>query len=197
MKQNNLNRQHWLEASFRALTKGGPSAIKAEAIARDIGVSKGSFYWHFKNVGALKSQMLAHWQEIATQAVIADLSQSPMSAADKLKTLTLLATRRTDANYGGPLVEAAIRDWARYDEAVGKSVKQVDIARIKFVETLFQHHGVTKTDCISFARIFYSSLIGLQALCYHDHQEPARELEKLLSILLTAQPGVKRTLNKT
>lgn len=67
-KRNSLTTDDWIRAGFRALTSGGPQAIKVEAIARRLHVSKGSFYWHFKDLSALQGAMLAHWLHSATHA---------------------------------------------------------------------------------------------------------------------------------
>lgn len=189
MTKDKLSVNDWLEAAFRALTKGGPSAIKAEAIARDLGVSKGSFYWHFANVPALKSNMLSHWQEIATASVIKTLDQITETPENKLRQLISLSTSGLDDAYGGPSVEAAIRDWLRYDKDVDNVVKQVDAARIEFVEKLFQLHGLSKKQSGSYARLLYSALIGVQVLSADNLVKPKVELPKLLTILLNQTEG--------
>ncbi len=184
MQQKKLNSQTWLQAAFRALTSGGPAAIKVEVIARDLNVSKGSFYWHFKNVPALKSQMLTHWKDTATQAVIKDLEKTAASPAEKLKNLIIAATSGRDDKYGGVLAEAAIRDWARYDPEVSATVKQIDSKRLDFLKVLFLEYGFNDENSISHARLIYASLIGLQALSHHDLANSNKELLNLLSILL-------------
>lgn len=71
MKNNTkLSKLAWIQAGFRALTQQGLSGVKAEILARELHVSKGSFYWHFKNIDALKVTMLEHWKEAATQGIV-------------------------------------------------------------------------------------------------------------------------------
>ncbi len=188
MQQQKLSVTDWLKASFRALTEGGPSAIKAETIAKGLGVSKGSFYWHFANVPALKSSMLSHWKEEATQAIISELNQASDDPRAKLEQLVLVSTSGRETPYGGPMVEAAIRDWARYDEPVGIIVERVDATRIEYVENLFHQYGFSKTLSKSYAKILYSSLIGLQILSVNKLVTPKKELPILLETLLTYQP---------
>lgn len=184
MQQEKLSVDDWIKAAFRALTKGGPSAIKAEAIARDLGVSKGSFYWHFANVPTLKTNMMSHWEKEATQAIISELDGASDEPQDKLKRLILISTSGLDTPYGGPMVEAAIRDWARYDSSVSSVVKKVDATRINYVEGLFQQNGLLKKQSKINARILYSSLIGLQILSANDLVNPRKDLSELLAILL-------------
>ncbi|HGG65918.1 MAG TPA: TetR/AcrR family transcriptional regulator, partial [Rhodobacteraceae bacterium] len=91
MKQR-LSPTDWIQAAFRALTAGGPQAIRAEAIARALKVSKGSFYWHFKDVHALKQAMLDHWQQVATQDVIDLVESGAANAKARLQLLVSVST---------------------------------------------------------------------------------------------------------
>jgi AcrR family transcriptional regulator len=187
MNQSSLNKQIWIEASFRALTAGGPFAVRVEAIARVLDVSKGSFYWHFKDVADLKNEMLMHWKTAATDAVIEDFQQSAGSAVEKLAALIAFATGDADVPYGGRLAEAAIRDWARYDKTVASTVKAVDVERLQYIEYLFQQGGMNAAKCRPNARIFYGSLIGLEALAHQGLAETKSDLTTLLAALLENQ----------
>lgn len=178
-----LNPRSWIQAAFRALSKGGPSAIRAETIARDLNVSKGSFYWHFKNVDDLKFQMLELWQDQATGSIIVDLEATGLSAVEKLKALIDRATSGGNVPYGGLLVEAAIRDWGRYDELVAQRVAKVDRTRLDYLEQLFSEYGIKASNVHSNAAIFYAALIGLEPLAYTGQADVRTELHNLLGIL--------------
>ena len=58
-----LTRPDWLLAGFQALAEAGPVALKAEPMARRLGTTKGSFYWHFADVPDFHRQMLSLWAE--------------------------------------------------------------------------------------------------------------------------------------
>lgn len=179
-----LTAQAWIEAAFRALTIGGPQAIRAEAIARDLKVSKGSFYWHFKNVAALKSAMLSHWHDAATRDVVADLIAGGGTAADKLKQLIDITTSDRHDPYGGVLAEAAIRDWARYNAGAAAVVKKVNKTRIGYLKQLFHEHGVSDADAPVFANIIYGGLIGMEYLAHQGLSDYRQDLQVLLDTLL-------------
>jgi len=179
-----LAAKDWLKGAFRALTTGGPAAIKAEAIARDLGVSKGSFYWHFEDVPSLKSEMLAHWEQTATESIIADLENTSGSAQTKLRRLMAMTTSGLDDAYGGPLAESAIRDWSRYDAAVSKAVKRVDAARIKYVEGLFRQSKLNGKQSKLYAALLYSTLVGSEILSEHKLTNPKVLMTELLELLL-------------
>ncbi len=182
----------WIKAAFRALTIGGPQAIKAEAIARDLKVSKGSFYWHFKDVADLKAKMLSHWQQVATLAVIAVVDERSDSAIDQLRLLVEMATDGKQVAYGGEKAEAAIRDWARYDSKVRAVLTEVDRQRMAYVEQLFTvYHGDeirSKRD----ATALYAGLIGLQRLEHTGNVDLQKDLMFLLEKLMPERPANKR-----
>jgi len=174
----------WIKAAFRALTSGGPQAIRVESIARDLNVSKGSFYWHFENVAALKTAMLAHWKMIATEAVIAQVEGQECSAAEKLRQIVDTATSGANSAYGGVFAEAAIRDWARYDNAAAEMANYVDIQRLAYLKKLFEQNGSDKSDSQTHANVLYAGLIGLEILSYRELSGIKNELHFLLEMLL-------------
>ena len=181
-----LTPEDWITASFRALTKGGPQAIRAEAIARSLKVSKGSFYWHFADVPALKTAMLAHWSQVATNDIIEMLNIDAKNAAERLRLLVQVSTASNASKYGGLLAEAAIRDWARYDNAASQALNSVDKRRIEFVKTQFASHGMTDTQSSQCANILYAALIGLEHLSHQGLAKHNQDLAALLDILLNS-----------
>ncbi|WP_428542181.1 TetR/AcrR family transcriptional regulator [Profundibacter sp.] len=182
--KHRLSPTDWIQAAFRALTTGGPQAIRAESIARALKVSKGSFYWHFKDVPALKQTMLDHWQQVATQDVIDLVESGASDAKARLQLLMHISTALPNDAYGGDLAEAAIRDWARYDTAAANAVKAIDVQRLKFVETQFCALGFNPQQSKQRATILYAALIGLHQLSHHDLANPASDLPALLDHLL-------------
>ncbi len=181
-----LTPDDWIKASFAALTAGGPQAIRAEPIARTLKVSKGSFYWHFADVPALKQAMLDHWCKLATQDIIDLVEAKASTAKDRLRLLVRISTSASNDEYGGALAEAAIRDWARYDENAAKTLKSIDQKRLAFVEIQFSAHGTPKAQCRQNANILYATLIGLANLSHHGFATPSDDLPALLNRLLDA-----------
>lgn len=154
--------QSWIEAGFRALTRGGPSAIKVEAIAREMGVSKGSFYWHFSGVPALRTAMLELWRKVATDQIIITVDAASDDPMARLRTLMEMAAQAPSDAYGGAGTEAAIRDWARFDPEAAQVLAVVDAARMAYLTKLMSATGTTAAK--QKARLVYACLIGLQAM---------------------------------
>ncbi len=182
--KKDLTPDAWIKAGFRALTKGGHQAIRAEALARDLKASKGSFYWHFGDVASLQEQMLEQWKAEASEASIAAVESRGGSGADKLRFLVEIVTGDANEPYGGLLVEAAIRDWARYNELAAAMVNEVNILRIEYLETLFRECGADPTVSRTNSIILYSALIGMEALAHAGLADLRKDLRSLLETLL-------------
>ncbi len=69
-RAGSLTAEDWVRAALRALAKGGVGAVAVEPLAQQLGVTKGSFYWHFPTRDALLSAALEHWEKESTEAVI-------------------------------------------------------------------------------------------------------------------------------
>jgi AcrR family transcriptional regulator len=181
-----LTPNDWIAAGFRALTAGGPQAIKIEAIARELRVSKGSFYWHFKNAPVFKRAMLSHWIDTATNSVIGETGEGAPDPHEQLRRLVKIATSDRSDPYGGKLAEAAIRDWARYDADAASALKAADCQRLRFLRTLFAASGVPEARVAAFASIFFAAFIGLEQLHHHQLADVNADLTVLLNVLLDA-----------
>ena len=126
-------RDRWVDQGLRALADGGPDAVRIEALARTLGVTKGGFYWHFDDRQALLDEMLDTWERLSVDAVIERLEDEGGDARSKLQRLFALAST------GGDLlrVDLAVRDWARRDAAVAARLRRVDNRRMAYMRSLF------------------------------------------------------------
>src|ERR1700684_4430530 len=70
-----LSARDWLDQGLETLAKSGFTALKAEPLAKAMGVSRGSFYWHFADVSVYHAALLKHWRDVATEQVIANLQE--------------------------------------------------------------------------------------------------------------------------
>src|SRR5688572_32824461 len=103
----------WIEEGLRALAAGGPDAVRVEALARALGVTKGGFYNHFGDRPALLDEMLDAWEELGVDQVIERVEAAGGDARDRLRRLFALTSSARDLLR----VELAIRDWARRGKA--------------------------------------------------------------------------------
>lgn len=126
-------REAWVDAALKAVAAGGPDAVRVEALAKSLGVSKGGFYWHFTDRDALVQEMLDAWEKSAVEDVIALLESEPAEPRAKLQHLFEMAASAK----GLRAVELALRDWSRRDEDVAARLHGVDNRRMDYLRLLF------------------------------------------------------------
>ena len=130
-----LSAKDWLDQGLKTLAESGFTALKAEPLAKAMGVSRGSFYWHFADVGAFHAAVLKHWREVAAEQIIADLEAA--SGNDEPAAALL---RRA---FGGrPALEKAVRSWATLDPMARAAVQAIDRRRLGYVENLLRASGL-------------------------------------------------------
>lgn len=154
-RPRSYSRDDWLMAGFQALVREGPGAIRAEALARQMGVTKGGFYGSFDGVAGFRDAMMARWHQLAVDDVISELNQMGAPRA-KLELLIELASAPEPEGWGGPLVEPAIRGWALACPEVARAVAQVDAARVAWLGKVFEDLGAPLSE----ARVFYAAYVG-------------------------------------
>ena len=72
-----LSAKDWLNQGLKTLAESGFTALKAEPLAKAMGVSRGSFYWHFADVEAFHAEVLRYWRDIAAERIIAAMPNPP------------------------------------------------------------------------------------------------------------------------
>jgi AcrR family transcriptional regulator len=126
-------RSAWVEEGLLALAAGGPDAVRIEPIAKELGVTRGGFYWHFKDRGALLEEMLDEWERISIDEAIERVEEQGGDARERLRTLFALAASRRDLLK----IDLAVRDWSRRDGAVAERLRRVDDRRMDYMRLLF------------------------------------------------------------
>src|ERR671922_6013 len=72
---SHLSRERWIAAALDALADGGMAAVAVEPLAARLGVTKGSFYWHFRDRDELLTAALQEWERTGTEELIKRLDQ--------------------------------------------------------------------------------------------------------------------------
>lgn len=148
-----LTKQYWLIFSLKQLARTGHSQLTANSLASKLGVSRGSFYWHFKNVRDFEEALLEKWAELSTEKVIQDLE--PL--VSPRQRLSALMTRTMRSNLD---LERAIRSWAISDRLVAATVKSVDVRRVAYIDDILISMGVEKADAKPRAQMLYWASVG-------------------------------------
>jgi AcrR family transcriptional regulator len=154
--------------------------VRVEPLAASLGVSKGGFYWHFKDRQALLGEMLDSWEKTVAGDVIAYLESRPAEPRDKLQQLFEMAPSVDFA------VELAIRDWARRDRAVAGRVRQVDNRRIEYLRSLFGQFCADGGEAEARSMLAFSLFIGSYFIAAeHGERSRAEVLQLAIDRLLS------------
>lgn len=156
MAKETLTPTTWIDAGLAQLASEGPTALRAEPLARYLKTTKGSFYWHFKDVPAYQAAVLDQWKTMALQDLEA-LSDAEGSPAERLIQL--------GQSVQGDPVDAALRSWGQGDANVKQTLADVDSARMKRLAALMKEMG---NDSKEFATAAYGSLVGLRQMQMDD-----------------------------
>ena len=148
-----LSAKDWLDLGLKALATQGFTALKAEPLAKAMGVSRGSFYWHFADIGAYHAAILTHWREVAAEQVIAGLE----AASEHDDPVALLLQQAFSARL---LLEKAVRSWATSDAAARGAVQAIDRRRLGYVEELLRRKGFAAEIAQARAQILYWAFVG-------------------------------------
>jgi AcrR family transcriptional regulator len=169
-----LSAKDWLDQGLRTLAHSGFTALKAEPLAKAMGVSRGSFYWHFADIGAFHAAILKHWREVAAEQIIANLE----AASDNDNPLLLLLRQA----FGAKLVlEKAVRTWATVDPAARAAVQAIDRRRLDYVESLLRASGFSPGIARARAQILYWAFVGF---ALSDRPLPRARQQAVLEELL-------------
>jgi AcrR family transcriptional regulator len=183
-RKTQLTPQDWIKAAFRTLARGGVGSIKAETLAKTLKATKGSFYWHFKDVPSFRREMLALWEADATAAIITHVDAAASPGLERLALLVnIISTMNAENDYGGLSAEPAIRDWARSDREVAKALNRVDANRVAYVARLFEEAGYVSNMAKIKADLFYSGFVGLQTLAASRASEIKPQMSELLRLM--------------
>lgn len=170
----------WVDAGLAALTSQGFTALKADRLAKSLGVSRGSFYWHFHDVEDYRSAVLERWRQVASEGVIENLDRF----ADPTAALRDLIGR---AFRGTPRLEAAMRSWASHDAAVREAVLASDRRRTDYIRGTLIRAGVAPEAAGSRAQILYWAFVGfVVSESPPPRAEQARLVEELLRIAVAS-----------
>jgi len=169
-------RAQWVSAGLEALRKGGVAAVRVERLTGDVGVTKGSFYHHFRDRGALLEALLDYWAREMTDAEFARLETLRGGLAARLLALAEDVLEKGMGRY-----DPAIRAWARHDRKVAAAVAQVDRRRVKALSAFFEEGGFGAAEARIRARTFYTFLLGEPQV--RAPVREAGELQKMVKIL--------------
>ena len=173
----------WVDAGLRALAAGGPDAVRVEALARDLHVTKGGFYGFFDDRRAQLGEMLDTWERRSTTDAIERAENEGGDALTRTQ-------RAADLTFSPDLlpVDLAVRDWARRDPSVAARLARVDNQRMEYLRSHFRSAFTDPADLEARCLLAFSAAIATDLIAA-DHPDQTRDevLAQAASLLFSEQ----------
>lgn len=181
-----LSGQDWVRAGLTALANRGIDAVRVEVLARDLAVSKGSFYWHFSTREELLAAMLDSWErgEVDWLATRADQGE----AAERWGRLVEMV-----AGSGYSALAAAVFDWAQRDPKVAERVREVEARRVGYIAEVLREIGFEGREAEWWGEAVYLLYLGWvnRAQRNQELREAPRTVGNFLSRLVLAAAALE------
>ncbi|KAF7599685.1 MAG: TetR family transcriptional regulator [Candidatus Dactylopiibacterium carminicum] len=159
-----LDRTNWVNFATTVLARDGLAGVRIESLARELNVTKGSFYWHFRDRQALLNAIIAEWKTARLHELQLEAPRTPAEAEAQIHAIIDRYSTRPDADR--LLLELAIRDWARRDSHVANIVEQVDVARQARATRLFEMAGFAPEEARNRALLMFTHVFGLSMMMF-------------------------------
>ena len=180
-----LDRNDWIEGAIDVLAEHGIAGLRVEVLAKNFGVTKGSFYWHFKDRQALLEAALETWSAGRIRDIEKNTSVIPGAEATQLR--HAIDWYSANRNRKGMAIELAVRDWARHDKRAAASVEAVDLYRLRCTERLLLAAGTPAADAKSRSLLLYACTFGLSLMHYASFADDPARLREQISAYLVSQ----------
>jgi AcrR family transcriptional regulator len=178
-----ISKKHWIDAAIKVLVNKSIEHVRVEPLADSLGVTKGSFYWHFKDRNALLEAILATWVEHSCRAVTEQLEADRAEPEARLQQL-LEGSQPWGGEPSSTEVELAIRAWARRSALARQAVDQVDETRLASLSMTLQALGVDATDASIRSYMIYACVQSLSHIKAQSAAGTADFSRSCLNILL-------------
>lgn len=181
-----LGPESWVQQALGTLLEAGIEQVRVERLAKELGVTKGSFYWHFRDRQHLLDELLAYWFRTMTEEVFEVARGVQGSARERLHAALTDIMTQNRAGY-----DLAVRAWARLDPKAAEAVRHIDDARYEFLRGLLLDTGLEPAEAGHRARLLYDYVLG-EAMAF-NRQPVADRLQTVESVvqLLTGTPPAR------
>lgn len=172
----------WIAIGLTLLAEQGHARLTVADLCVRSGLTKGSLYHHYPDMGAFRAALLAAWRERNTERLILE-AERQASVAEKTRVLDHLAQALD------PALERAVRNWAAHEALARETVQQVDRQRIDYLAGLCREEGIAAAEARDHATLTYAVYLGLQQLFGADEQATLRRLAPKVEFVLPDRTG--------
>jgi AcrR family transcriptional regulator len=178
-------REDWIAKARAALIRGGIEAVKVVPLAKALKVTRGGFYWHFRNLQDLLDALLADWERTNTKPFEAVVESR--SGANGMAEFRAVVDMWVAEESYSPAWDTAVRNWARQSKKVANVVKRVDEHRIDLLRQIFLDLGYRNPEALVRARVTYFHQVGYYSLGLEESHERRLELLPVYIDVLTGK----------
>lgn len=177
-----LDRDAWIAAATEILADEGVAGLRVEVLAKRLKVTKGSFYWHFRDRQDLLSGVLEQWREGRIRDIIKQTSATPGDEyAQIFRIIDLYSASRSRR---GMMIELAVRDWARRDADAAAVVAEVDRVRLCCARELFLACGVPAAEATNRCTLLYAYVFGISLMNFGRFDADLSQLRQDIAALI-------------
>jgi AcrR family transcriptional regulator len=170
---------HWIEKAIDVLAREGVGGLRVEVLAKACGVTKGSFYWHFKDRQALFDAVLERWKEGRIRDIEKTTAVTPGKELEQLH--YAIEVYGASRNRKGMAIELAVRDWARHNTRAAAVVEAVDLYRLECTRKLFVATGMSDAEAKSRSLLLYACVFGLSLMHYGQFDDNPGDLKQRIA----------------
>jgi AcrR family transcriptional regulator len=175
-----LTADDWLQAGYTLLAEEGARALKVERLCRQVGATRGSFYWHFEDMDSYRAALVESWNTFRDQdrQSLAEIDKLPPRERLSAMMIALVGPQHW-------ILERAMREWARTDEAAAANIRDADRRLLRSVAKAYGDCGFSPDDAKLRAELTFAAGIGLLHLTGSaDQAQKAAQHERFLDLML-------------
>ncbi|MCE1242459.1 TetR/AcrR family transcriptional regulator [Oryzomicrobium sp.] len=181
--RTSLDRSDWIHAALDVLADKGLDGLRVEVLAKAFGVTKGSFYWHFKDRQDLLSAVLTLWKEGRIKDIIKQTTAAPGRTLPQI--YHVIEVYSAARSRKGMNIELAIRDWARRDPEAAAVVEEVDRWRLECASRLFIECGLPEKEAKSRSLLLYAYVFGQSLMVFDQYDADVPSLQSWIADVIT------------
>lgn len=188
LQKKQLTPDDWIKAATAILVDKSVDAVRVEILAKELNITRGSFYYHFKDRDDLLRRLLTQWRDKATDQIIDRFERRNIKPRELLRDLLMLPFHGEAATTAAA-VELAIRGWARRDEMARQFVDEVDSKRLSYIAQCFSALGFDISEARMRAFTLYSYQISESLLSRQGTEKQKEERRGFIEELLLKSEG--------
>ena len=180
-KSKRLGREDWIRGALELLSTAGVEQVKIVPLATRLGVTSGSFYWHFANRGQLYDALLEYWEQEMTDKAIEQAKQFDGPPKDRILLLMEQVMATGMAKY-----DLAIWHWAQADTKVETLFQRTLEKRFAFAAWMFKQAGFSKVQAETRGRMMVVYMMGESTLIPDAPRKRKKRLKLKYEILTSS-----------